>query len=94
MGTSRNGAVMINQVIVTDVPTTVLIEHSPNNAAPWTLHTTIPNADLAATTLAIYDLYNMYRYVRVSWVRALANGDSFWSITIIGDLMYRAPVGT
>ena len=93
LGLCRNAWLTINQTIVTDVPTTVLIEHSPDNVT-FTTHTTIANADLAATTLATYDLYNLYRYVRLSWVRAAANADSFWSVVIIGDLMIRAPTGT
>ena len=93
LGTCRNALIMIDLVVGTDVPTTVLIQHSPDNVT-FTTHTTVANADLAATTLATYDCYNLQRYVRVTWVRAAAAANSFWCVLAIGDLMVRAPTGT
>jgi len=93
LGMCRNALVMIDLVVGTDVPTGVLIQHSPDNVT-WTTHTTVANADLAASALQTYDLYNLYRYVRLAWTRATAFGDSQWCVLVIGDLMYRAPTGT
>lgn len=93
MATCRQGWLIIDLALVTDIPTNVVLQHSSDNVT-FTALETVPDADVAASGLAHYNLENMQRYVRLTWTRALANADSHWCVLVVGDLMVRAPRGT
>jgi hypothetical protein len=91
MGTCRVGRLLISLTVGTDVPTDVVLQHSPDGTT-WTNLLAPADANFAATTLYEHDVANMYRYVRMTWTRAAAAGDSYWAIILIGDLAVRAPI--
>ena len=93
MGMSRQGWLIIDLVVGTDIPTDVVLQHSSDNVTFTNLYA-VPDADVAASDLVHYNLPNMQRFVRLTWTRALANADTLWAVHVIGDLMIRAPIGT
>ena len=91
MRTCRVGRLLISLTVGTDVPTNVVLQHSPDNVT-WTNLAAPANALFAASTLYEVDVANLYRYVRMTWTRAAAAGDSYWSIILLGDLAVKAPI--
>ena len=91
MRTIRVGRLMISLLVGTDVPTNVVLQHSPDNAT-WTNLVAPANALFAASTFYQVDVANVYRYLRMTWTRAGVAADSWWSITFIGDLAVVTPI--
>ena len=80
----------INLTVVTDVPSGVVLQDSPDGTT-WTTRITVAAADLLATGLDTYEYYPVARYVRFTHVRALANADSYWSVNLVTGLKMIAP---
>ena len=91
MGTCRVGRLLISLTVGTDVPTNVVLQHSPDGTT-WTALASPANALFAASTLYEVDVANTYRYMRMTWTRAAAGADSYWSVIFLGDLAVRAPI--
>ena len=82
-GVSRDALVTVSITVGSDVPTTILLQHSSDNST-FATHTTIANADLAATGIDVYSLRNVKRYLRITWIRAASAGDTYWSVCVTG----------
>lgn len=91
MQTCRQGWLIISLNVGSDVATSFVLQHSDDNST-WATLKSVDNADLAADALKKYDLANMKRYVRATWTRAAAAGDSYWAVLVVGDLAVRAPI--
>lgn len=81
--TCRSALLLINLTVGTDVPSSVTIQDSADNST-FADHTDIDDTELDATVLYKATLRNLKRYVRIKWTRALSNGDSYWSVELIG----------
>lgn len=91
MRTCRQGLLMIDLVVGTDVPSDFILQHSHDDST-WATLEAVADADLLASDILTYDLENMERYVRLTWTRALANADSQWCVLVLGDLAVRTPL--
>lgn len=88
MGDCRNGQIIISLAVGTDVASSMTIQHSYDGST-WSTLQAVPDASLTSSGFLTYNVSNMYRYVRAAWTRALSNGDSYWSIIIIGERQVR-----
>lgn len=92
MRAARQGTVIISTTVGTDVATDVTIEHSADNSTFTEALDPLADALFAATGINVVEIPDMMRYVRATWTRAAAGGDSYWSITILGHEAIRSPV--
>ncbi len=91
MRTARVGKLMISLLVGTDVPTNVVLQHS-SDGVTWVNLAAPANALFAASTFYELDVANIFRYLRMTWTRAAAGADSWWSILFIADLAVRTPI--